>query len=104
MCLQIKACNLILTDDPDECFVDDTEHGDEVAVLRLRNELSQDADVVEGAFGVGETHIAVEEVYRGESARRGSSSQHRLLWEGNRNAPTFLNGYTLFRFKRTAHQ
>lgn len=43
-------------------LVQNTEHGDDVLPLRLRDEFRDDTNVVEGALSVGETHDTVEEV------------------------------------------
>ena len=66
MRLQVEARDGVHTYLADERFVDDPEYGHEVAVLGLGDELREDADVIERALSICETHVAVEEVYGGE--------------------------------------
>ena len=40
----------------DESFVDDPKDRDDVRVLRLRDELDEDPDVIQCPIGIGETH------------------------------------------------
>jgi len=43
-------------------FVDDAENWNNVQILRLRNELGDDPNIIQHAFSVCNTHHATEEV------------------------------------------
>jgi hypothetical protein len=63
-----QSLNVVLPNGGAKRLVDDPEHGDDVAVLRLADELGEDADVVERALRVRDAHRAVQPADRAELA------------------------------------
>ena len=57
-----QGCQSFFSDCPDQCLVYDTEHGNDVDVLRLADEFYKDPNVIESSLGVRESHRAIQEV------------------------------------------
>lgn len=53
---------LVLSDRVDQRLVDDTENGDDVLVLGLRDELGEDTNIIQHALSVRDTHRAIHEI------------------------------------------
>ena len=59
----------VLADGWAEWLVRHTEHDDDIAVRGLRDELGDDANVVQGPLGVGDTHGTVQDVDGAKTSR-----------------------------------
>ena len=57
-----QAAEGILTDSSNQGLVQDAEHGHNILPFGLRNELRDDANVVERSLSIGEAHDSIEEV------------------------------------------
>ena len=57
-----QGCQGIKSNDPDQRFVDETEHRNEVDIFRLADELGNDSNVIDHSLGVGESHRTVQKV------------------------------------------
>jgi len=58
----LQSTELCVTNDSDEGFIHDTEHGYNVCVLQLRDEFHDNPNVIQSALGVGYSHDPHEEV------------------------------------------
>ena len=65
--LSIAVSDILLLDEGTN-LIHDTEQRYEVLILLLRDELGDDADVLERALSVGDAHDAVHEVDQAEPA------------------------------------
>jgi hypothetical protein len=59
--LKVPARQRLHADDEAQRLIEDPQDLDDRCILRLRDELGDDAEVVEGALGIGKTHVSVEE-------------------------------------------
>ena len=66
MSLQVEGCDLLESNHANESLVHNAKNRYKVTVLRLRDELREDADVVQRALGIGEAHVSVHEVDWGQ--------------------------------------
>lgn len=58
----VQGCQSISSDRPDHGLVDNTEHGNDVRVLRLGEELHEDSDIVESPLSVRQSHGTIQKV------------------------------------------
>ena len=57
-----QGCQSIHSDCSGQGFIEDTEHRNDIEVLRLGHEFYKDSDVIEGPLGVREPHGTIQEV------------------------------------------
>lgn len=59
--LNVPARQRLHADDEAQRLVQDPQDLDDGCILRLRDELGDDAEVVQRSLGIGKTHVAIEE-------------------------------------------